>query len=191
MNGFSNGSFLSGYGKANGFDVSSNDRGGQPGDSIPKGYRAGQMQQFDPRQMELYNQGIDRLGPDSYLARLASGDPSLFEDMEAPAWRQFQEAQGGLASRFSDMGMGSRGGSGFKNAANQQSIDFATQLQSKRQELMRQALQDLHSMSQDLLNQRPNQKFLIQKQHKPSGFQQFAQYVGNNAKDFASLAGAL
>ena len=113
------------------------------------------MQQFTPEQMKLFQSMFGQLGPDSFLGKLASGDQSQFEQLEAPAWRQFQEAQGGLASRFSGAGMGGRHSSGFQNAANQQSMDFASQLQSQRMGLQQQALQSLMGMSNQLLQQRP------------------------------------
>src|SRR6185295_13694218 len=104
-------------------------------EKIPKGYKQATLQNFTPEMMDFFQQLMSQLGPESFLSRLAGGDPSMFEEMEAPAWRQFQEAQGDLGSRFSDMGMGARGGSGFKNAANQQSSDFAMNLQAQRMNL--------------------------------------------------------
>ena len=143
-------------------------RGGLEGDIIPKGYRAGQLQQFTPEQMQHFQSLFPFLGEGSYLQRLAGGDESLFEEMEAPAKRQFQELQGGLASRFSGLGMGSRHGSGFQNAANQQTIDFATQLQSNRQNLQRQGLKDLYELSNMLLGQRPYERTLQRKPEEQS-----------------------
>ena len=138
------------------------------GDIIPKGHRLTQLQNFDPEQMQLYEQSMGHLGPDSYLNRLASGDEELLRESEAPAWRDFQESQGQLASRFSGFGMGGRHGSGFKNAANQQSQDFAMQLQSRRQDLQRQAISDLMGFSNQMLNQRPYERSLQEKPEKKS-----------------------
>jgi hypothetical protein len=141
-------------------------RGGSPqfaGDKLPSGYKARQLQQFTPEQMNLFQQSMNHVGPDSYTSRLASGDQSLFAEMEAPAMRQFQELQGQNASRFSGMGLGARRGSGFQNQMSADTSNFAQDLASKRQGLMRQAVMDLHGMSQNLLNQRPYERFLEQK----------------------------
>jgi len=133
-------------------------------DVIPKGYQQGQLQQFTPEQMQLFQQMFGHLGQGSFLSKLAGGDESQFEQLEAPALRQFGELQGGLASRFSGMGSGARRSSGFQNVMNQASGDFAQQLQSQRLGLQRQALMDLMGMSESLLGQRPYQKFLTEKQ---------------------------
>jgi hypothetical protein len=133
------------------------------GDKIPKGYERGQLQQFTPEQMQLFQQMFGQLGPDSFLGRLAGGDQSMFEEMEAPAMRQFGQLQGGLASRFSGMGMGGQKSSGFQNTMNQAASDFAQQLQSQRLGLRNQAIQDLMGMSNQLLGQRPYEQFLTPK----------------------------
>ncbi len=162
-------SSLSGFGgmKSN---TGSMKRGGIGGDVIPKGYRAGQMQQFTPEQMSLFQQMFGHLGPDSPLSKLAGGDESEFEEMEAPAHRMFQGQLGNIASRFSGMGQGGRHGSGFQNTATAAASNFSQDLASKRQQLQRQALNDLMGFSNQLLGQRPQDRFLSQKQQKqPSG----------------------
>jgi hypothetical protein len=135
-------------------------------EKIPSGYKKGVLQNFDPNQMQLFQQLFQHVAPGSYLSKLAGGDESLFNEMEAPALRQFSGLQGNLASRFSGMGMGGRHSSGFQNTANQAASDFAQDLQSRRQGLMRQAIQDLMGLSGDLLNQRPYDQFLVPKQEK-------------------------
>lgn len=137
---------------------------------IPSGYKQGQLQNFSPEQFQLFQQLFGHLGPQSFLSKLAGGDQSQFEQMEAPAMRQFQGLQGQLASRFSGMGMGARHSSGFQNAANQQTSNFAQDLQANRLELQRQAIQDLMQMSGNLLQQRPYSQFLIKKDQKKSGW---------------------
>lgn len=141
---------------------------GQPQirEKIPSGYRKAALQNFSPEQMQLFQQLFSQVGPDSYLARLAGGDQSLFGEMEAPAMKQFQELQGQLGSRFSGMGMGAQKGSGFQNAANQATSDFAMNLQSQRQSLQRQAIMDLMGISNTLLGQRPYDQFLSEKKQK-------------------------
>jgi len=133
------------------------------GDKIPKGYRKGQLQQFTPEQMQLFQSLFGNLGPDSYLSKLANGDESQFEQLEAPALRQLGGLQGGLASRFSGMGTGARRSSGHQLAQGQLASDFSQQLQSQRMGLQRQAMQDLMGFSNDLLNQRPYDRFVTEK----------------------------
>ena len=120
---------------------------------MPAGFR--KLKNYTPEQQQLFSNSFANVGQGSYLSRLAGGDQSLFGEMEAPAHRQFNELQGNIASRFSGLGMGSRRGSGFQNSMSQASSNFAQDLQSRRQELQRNALQDLTSMSHQLLNQRP------------------------------------
>ena len=141
-------------------------RGAAPGEYIPSGYRKGTLNNFDTQQTGLYNQLYQHVGPDSYLNKLASGDQSTFEQMEAPAWRDFATAQGDVASRFSGMGTGARNSSGFQNTMSSASSNFAQELQANRQNLQRQALQDLRGMSMELLNQRPQQNFIYEKRQK-------------------------
>lgn len=135
----------------------------QPGEKVPSGYRKYAVQNFTPEQMDLFSQLFDYLGPESFLSKLAGGDESSFDELEAPALRQFNELQGGLASRFSGMGTGGRKSSGFQNASNAASQDFAGQLQSNRQGLQRQAFMDLMGLSEGLMNQRPYTTGLAEK----------------------------
>lgn len=139
-----------------------------PGEKIPSGYGISQVQNYTPQQMQLFNQGFGSVSPDSYLSKLAGGDQSMFDEMEAPAKRQFNEQLGGIASRFSQGGggpgaMSSRRSSGFQNASSSAASDFSQQLASNRQNLRMQAIKDLHSMSQQLLGNSPYTRQLYQK----------------------------
>jgi hypothetical protein len=145
-------------------------RGGGQGDRVPSGYRMGQIQQFTPAQTQLFSQNLGMVSPDSYLGRLAGGDQSMFDEMEAPAFRQFNELQGNIASRFSGMGMGGRRSSGFQNTMTSAASNFAQDLAAQRQNLQRQAITDLMSMSGQLLQQRPQERFLAQKRPKKRSF---------------------
>lgn len=138
-------------------------------EKIPSGYKKGSLQQFTPEQMQLFQQMFGQVGPESFLSKLAGGDQSTFDEMEAPALRQFAGLQGNLASRFSGMGgLGARKSSGFQNTMNSASSNFAQELQSQRQGLQRQALMDLMGISNSLLGQRPFENSLVQKQQKPN-----------------------
>ena len=157
-------------------------------DIIPKGFQKGQLQQFNPQQMELFQSLFSHLQPGGFLSQLSGGSPEAFNELEAPAMRQFSALQGNIASRFSGMGSGARRSSGFQNTMNQASSDFAQALQSQRLGLQRQALGDLMGLSQMLLNQRPTEKFLTQ---KPLSFwQQLAVGLGGPAVQAAGLMGS-
>lgn len=145
----------------------------------PKGYTT--AQNYTPAAMDLYASQFNNVGEGSYLSRLAAGDEGIFNQIEAPAMRQFSELQGQNASRFSGMGMGARRGSGFNNMQSQATSDFAQDLQSRRQSLQQQAIKDLMGMSNDLLQQKPYS--LIEKQ-KP-WWQTMLTKFGNSAAESA------
>jgi len=158
------------------------------GNKIPSGYKAGRMQQFTPEQMQLFQSLFSHLGPESFLSKLAGGDEQTFGQMETPALKQFSGLQGNLASRFSGMGMGARRSSGFQNTSNQAASDFAGELQSRRQGLQRQALQDLMGMSNTLLGQRPYEQFLTPE--KPSFLQSLLGALGQGGGQLLGGLGA-
>lgn len=159
------------------------------GDSIPKGYKKGSIQQFTPEQMELFQSLFGHAGPNSFLSKLAGGDEAAFGQIEAPAMRQFQGLQGQLASRFSGMGMGGRRSSGFQNTATNAASEFAQNLQSQRTGLQRQALLDLFGISESLLGQRPRENFLTEK--KPGFLQSILGSLGKGGGNIAGQAGSL
>lgn len=131
--------------------------------NIP-GYNQSSIQQFTPEQMQLFQQMFSQVNPQSYTSRLASGDQSMFNELEAPAFRQFGEMQGNLASRFSGMGTGARRSSGFQTTMGGASSDLARNLASQRMGLQRQAIMDLMNMSNTLLSQRPYEQVLTRQQ---------------------------
>lgn len=139
---------------------------GKTGNVTPKGLETGQIQNFTPEMMDLFSQMFSHLGPDSFLSKLASGDQSMFDEIEAPAKRQFNQLQGAIGSKFGGMGMGNQRSSGFQNTITQAGSDFAQDLQSKRQELRQQALRDLMGMSNMLLKQEPYDQYTTEKQQK-------------------------
>jgi hypothetical protein len=135
-------------------------------DRVPKGFSLAQLSQYTPEQMSLFKRMFSDVDQDSYLSKLAGGDESYFDELEAPAWRQFQEAQGQLGSRYSQLAPGalsSQNGSGFKNAAGQLGSDFAMNLASRRRELQRQAIYDLQGLGTSLLSQRPVDRALLER----------------------------
>lgn len=153
-------------------------------EKIPSGYKKGLINNFTPEQMNLFQQMFGQVGPDSYLSKLAGGDQATFDQMEAPALRQFSGLQGNLASRFSGMGgLGARRSSGFQNTMNSAASNFAQELQANRQNLQRQALSDLMGFSNQLLGQRPQENFLVKKQQNP--------WVGIAGKFAGAVPGAI
>lgn len=151
---------------------------GISGTKRPHGYKLAQLQNFTPEQMQLFSQLFSNLGPDSFLSKLAGGDEEAFGQIEAPALRQFNQVLGGIGSKFSGMGSGARRSSGFQNATTSAASNFAQELQSNRQSLQRQALMDLFSLSNQLLEQRPYDQFLVEKQKKPSFWSSVAPFAG-------------
>lgn len=142
-----------------------NNASGYYKEKIPKGYKAGKIQQMTPEAIELMQQLFGQVGPESYLSKLAGGDVSALQEMEAPALRQFSELQGGIASRFSGMGgMGARRSGGFQREQSAAASNFAQQLQAQRQEKMGQARKDLFEMSNMLMGQRPYENLISEKQ---------------------------
>ena len=150
------------------------------------GYQSAQMQQFTPEQMQLFQQMFGLLGPQSYLGKLSGGDESMFQQMEAPALRQFGALQGNIASRFSGMGSGARRSSGFQNVMGGAASDLAERLQSQRMGLQQQAIRDLMGMSSNLLQQRPYENFLVQKQ-KPFWQELLGSLAGGVGQGIGSL----
>jgi len=137
---------------------------GKVGNKIPSGYKAGQLSNFTPEQSQLFQQMFSNVSPESYLSRLAGGDQSMFDEIEAPELRQFNELQGGISSRFSGMGMGARKSSGFQNTMTAASSNFAQDLASRRHKLQQDAIKSLMGLSGDLLGQRPYESFMTEKQ---------------------------
>jgi hypothetical protein len=137
---------------------------------IPKGYQHAQLGQFTPEQQQLFQHMFSQVGPQSFTGKLAGGDQSQFEQLEAPALRQFGALQGNIASRFSGIGSGARRSSGFQNELGGQAASFAEQLQSNRLGLQNQAIQQMMQMSESLLGQRPYEQSLISNPEKKMPF---------------------
>jgi hypothetical protein len=159
---------------------------GQMKEKIPSGYSKGSLQQFTPEQMQLFQQMFSHVGPDSFLSKLAGGDEDTFNQIEAPALKQFSALQGQIGSRFSGMGTGGQKSSGFQNTMNSAAQDFAGQLQSNRQSLQQQALKDLMGFSSNILGQQPYKNFLTKKDHKEPFWKQLLGMISPVGGDIAS-----
>ena len=136
-------------------------KGPYQGKKLGGGYTQGQMPNFTPEMMEFFSSLMDQLGEGSFLSRLANGDDSLTQEMEQGNMKEFNDLQGQMGSRFSGMGMGAQKGSGFKNAQNQASSDFASKLQGDRSAMRMNAIKELQGMGNNLLQQKPYENVAI------------------------------
>ena len=102
-----------------------------------------------------------------HLSKLAGGDQSYFDQLEAPALRQFGAVQGNLASRFSGMGSGARRSSGFGNTTSAAGQELSESLQSQRLGMQQNAISELLGLSQNLLGQQPYENYLQKKELSP------------------------
>ena len=130
------------------------------------GYKQRSMSNFTPEMMNLFQmllggagQGLGGKGGGlEWLSKLASGDQSMFSQLEAPAMRQFQGQLGQIGSQFGDIG--AMGSSAFQNATSGAAADFSEKLQSQRVGLQQGAIERLLGLSQNLMQQRPYENFL-------------------------------
>ena len=150
------------------------------------GYKQRSMSNFTPEMMNLFQmllggagQGLGGKGGGlEWLSKLASGDQSMFSQLEAPAIRQFQGQLGQIGSQFGDIG--AIGSSAFQNATSGAAADFSERLQSQRVGLQQGAIDRLLGLSQNLMQQRPFDNFL---EKKKSGW--------DTAGDIAGIIGKL
>lgn len=76
-------------------------------------------------------------------------DPEFFKAFEAPARRQFEEETiPGLANRFSSMGSGALGSTGFRNQLAREGSNLETNLAAMRGGMQQNAIPQLFSSSQ-------------------------------------------
>lgn len=126
----------------------------------------------DPNIMALWKsiQGGIQPGLEKGLGHLGNlaggGDEQMWNQLEAPAMRQFGQLQGQMGSRFSGMGSGARRSSGFQNTMTGAAGSLAEQLQSQRMNLQNSAIQQLMSMSGQLL-QTPLSDTMLMPKKKP------------------------
>lgn len=144
------------------------------GAKTPKGYETYQLPTMEPGIHDMFMKllggaGQGALGGLQNLQKLAGGDQSYFQQLEAPAFRQFEGAMGQLGSRFAGMGMGAGKSSGMKFAAGGMASDLSQQLQSQRMGLQQNAISQLMGMSQNLLGM-PTMEYGLAK--KPNMWEQ-------------------
>ena len=146
---------------------------GATGSAPPKtnisGYKQKQVQQFTPQQLQILEKLFSGLMPGiesgtDFLSRLASGDESLFEELEAPAHRDFQKTLGDIGTRFSHLG--AQDSSYFENATAGEGAALAQNLQSQRLGLRQKAIESLIEKATSLLDQRPYTSTFEKKEKK-------------------------
>lgn len=120
-------------------------------------YQQLQVSTKDPRAMELYGQVAQSLRPHlggavQELGQLAAGGtPEQWQQLEAPALRQYQQLVGGIGARYSGLGMGAQKSSAFQNELSGTAADLAERLQGQRLGLQQNALNQLLSLYQSLI----------------------------------------
>ena len=146
-------------------------------------------------QMEIFRRlmGGSSEGVDSSLSQISKlaggGSPELWQQLEAPAMRQFGELQGNIASRFSGMGTGARRSSGFQNATTSAASELAERLQGQRLGLQQNAQSQLLDLYQNLLGHNMQENMLIPK--KKSGWQTFFEGLGQIGGNAAGTFGGM
>ena len=134
----------------------------------PKGYNQYSLPTMEPGVHDFFmkllgSSGQGALGGLESLKKLAGGDESYFNQLEAPAFRQFEGSMGQLGSRFAGMGMGANKSSGMRLSAGGMASDLAQNLQSQRMGLQQNAISQLMNMSQNLLGQKTMEYGLAKK----------------------------
>lgn len=148
---------------------------------MPSGYKQITTQSLSPEQQQLFSLlfGGAKGGLGSgleHLSKLAGGDQSYFDQLEAPALRQFGAVQGNLASRFSGMGTGARKSSGFQNTSTAAGQQLAESLQSQRLGMQNDAISQLLGLSNTLLGTQTQETGFMPK--GMSGWQSFLSSLG-------------
>jgi hypothetical protein len=128
---------------------------------IPKtqGYAASN---FDPQQQSLYNQIYSGIGvnPTQEYSRMASGDESYYAPQEQQALRQFREqVMPTIASRF----VGRLGGSAAQGAFAHAGANLSQDLYAERQNIRQNALKNLASIEDNLLNKKTFERHVVDK----------------------------
>lgn len=168
--------------------------GGNYNFKTPKGYSSYSQQTMDPQALQFRNQLMGAVQPGAikgadFLSRMAGGDQSMFEEMEAPAWNDYEQGMGAMGTRFSNMGMGAQNSSGFKQAMGGMAGQFAQNLHSQRMSFQQQAIKDLMGMSGELMGMKTMDSGLVKK--PPSGWEQFLSMISGMSGQAGGIAGGM
>lgn len=157
---------------------------------IPKGYDMYSLPTMGGGQKDIYNMlsGQFQSGAgDVYknLLSLAQGSPEMFEKLEAPALRQFeQKIAPGIASRYAGSGIGAS--SGMQNSLAAAGRDLAENLQSQRMGYMERSMQNVLNLGDRLLSTPTQQYGLVQKEN---WLRDLMQMLGAAGSSIGSAAG--
>ncbi len=171
------------------------------------GYRQIDLPRMTPEKQALFKQVFSGLQPGltsgiGHLSHVAEGSPEYFQQMEAPALRQFQELQGNIASRFSGMGSGARRSSGFQNVGTAAASDLSERLASQRMTMQQDAIKQLMGLYRDLMGEQEFESLLIPEEEKRNPWSNFlggalpiagalgGGLIGSVVPGFGTLAGA-
>lgn len=137
-----------------------------------------------PGAMNLYRDLLEKIGGGAtggadFLSRIAQGDEDIFNQLEAPAFRNFEKFLGQAGTRFSDLG--ARDSSYFENAVSGAGREMSENLQSQRVGLRQQAIESLLGQSQQLLNYEP-----YNYQKKGGGFD-LGGFLGESGPELAKM----
>lgn len=149
---------------------------------IPRGFEMYSLPTMGGGQADIYNMlkgQFQQGGGDVFqkLFGLAKGDSDMFDQLEAPAMRQFQQQIApGIAQRYAGSGIGSS--SGMQNSIAGAGANLAENLQSQRMGLMERSMQNVLGLGDRLLGT-PTQQFgLSQKENMMRDFMQMLGMAG-------------
>lgn len=128
------------------------------------GYELAQTPNFTPEMNNLFKKLLSSFSGGAgqsadFLSKIAGGDESTFNKLEAPAFTNFDKALGKLSGKFAQFGAGDS--SAFQNAVAGQGSELAENLQANRSKMMMDAIQKLLGHSETLLGQKPFESQLI------------------------------
>ncbi len=138
----------------------------------PSGYNLVQLPKYSPQQMERSQARLGQLGESAgrgtdLLSKLALGDDSSYNDLAAPALRDFRErALPEIAQRF--QGTGGLNSSSFANAATSAGTDLTERLSAQRAIIQDRSLSNLLNLEQSLLQNSPYDHYYQPNQNKRS-----------------------
>lgn len=149
---------------------------------IPKGFGMYSLPTMGGGQADIYNMlksGFEGGAGDVYknLFGLAQGRSDMFDMLEAPALRQFQQQIApSIAQRYAGSGIGAS--SGMQNAIAAAGGNLAQDLQAERMGLMERSMQNVLGLGERLLGT-PTQQFgIVQKENL---LRQIMQMLGSAA----------
>lgn len=161
------------------------------------GYDVVQTPTMSPEIMQMVRQLRGQVEPGatrgiSDLTQLAQGGtPEYWKQIEAPAQRQFAQAQGNIASRFSAQGLGSRKSSAFQNAQGGLASELSERLQANRLQMQQSAQDRLMDLYMSLMNRDPYEMSLMEKKRKGPSWGKGFSAAGSGAGTGALLGSVI